>query len=163
MRKKPKRPLATDKEVEEFFGIFAKNPPQIDMEKVRAEAEQMGMVSDTPRTDGMIQPVPGKDCVTGDPIEVVHVDDCRHLEREIDRFLAHIRPSSAVLAGGKSLTLSYFGERDREAALRAFNELMNAAPKEDSSGLRLTEDAAPSVAARCPHGLRIENCGPCSA
>lgn len=40
-------------------------------------------MSDTPRTDGMIQPFDHRDCVTGDPISVVHVDDCRALEREL--------------------------------------------------------------------------------
>ena len=33
----------------------------------------------------MIQPEPGKDCVTGEPIPVVHADDCRELEREADQ------------------------------------------------------------------------------
>lgn len=31
-------------------------------------------------TDEMIQPVSGSDCVTGEPIAVVHADDCRVIE-----------------------------------------------------------------------------------
>ncbi len=37
----------------------------------------------TPLTDAMIQPLPGRDCVTGEPIDVVHADDCRDLERKL--------------------------------------------------------------------------------
>jgi hypothetical protein len=33
-------------------------------------------------TDKMLQPLGGKDCVTGERIEVVHVDDCRKIELE---------------------------------------------------------------------------------
>lgn len=32
------------------------------------------------KTDTMLQPLGGKDCVTGERIEVVHVDDCRKIE-----------------------------------------------------------------------------------
>jgi hypothetical protein len=44
----------------------------------------------TPKTDAMLQPVQGRDCVTGAPIDVVHADDCRNMERllrEAHRFL----------------------------------------------------------------------------
>lgn len=34
------------------------------------------------QTDRMIQPLGGKDCVTGERIEVVHIDDCRKIELE---------------------------------------------------------------------------------
>ena len=34
-------------------------------------------------TDAMIQPVDGRDCVTGDPIPVVHADDCRAMEAQL--------------------------------------------------------------------------------
>src|SRR5690606_13838639 len=47
----------------------------------------------TPRTDAMIQPIPGKDAVTGEPIDVVHADDCRTLEREIASLTrSHVAP-----------------------------------------------------------------------
>lgn len=47
--------------------------------------------SDTPITDAMIQPVPGRDCVTGAPIDVVHADDCRKLERELAKSEEDVR------------------------------------------------------------------------
>ena len=40
--------------------------------------------SNTPEVDAMICPVPGRDVVTGQPIEVVHADDARVLERQRD-------------------------------------------------------------------------------
>lgn len=43
-------------------------------------------MSDTPRTDAMLQPVQGRDCVTGDPIDVVHADDCRAMERDLNEY-----------------------------------------------------------------------------
>lgn len=74
-------------------------------------------MSDTPRTDAMLQPISGQDCVTGDPISVVHADDCRAMERELaaitaerDALRAAATPQpietapkdgTKVLAGGK--------------------------------------------------------------
>jgi len=43
----------------------------------------MSALSYTPETDAMIQPFDGRDCVTGNPIPVVHADDCRSLERRL--------------------------------------------------------------------------------
>ena len=40
-------------------------------------------MSDTPRTDAMIYPVGSLDIVTREVVQVVHVDDCRSLEREL--------------------------------------------------------------------------------
>lgn len=49
-------------------------------------------------TDKMLQPLGGKDCVTGERIEVVHIDDCRRIEleklelsREISNLKARIK------------------------------------------------------------------------
>jgi hypothetical protein len=40
-------------------------------------------MSDTPRTDAMIYPTQARDPVTGELVDVVHIDDCRRLERDL--------------------------------------------------------------------------------
>ena len=42
-------------------------------------------------TDAMIQPLDGKDCVTGEPIPVVHADDCRALESKLRQEVEELR------------------------------------------------------------------------
>lgn len=45
----------------------------------------------TPLTDAVIYPVPGRDAVTGEKIDVVHVDDARAIETKLTRALASMR------------------------------------------------------------------------
>ena len=124
---------------------------------------------DTPRTDAMLQPVPGKDCVTGDPIEVVHADDCRALERELAWAKKLIQDQGDALEDATR-------DEKRWAAL-TFLHPMDVATvvcgAKDGTvmrqGLETLADRfiakAVSRLKKCPHGFSNngENCGPCSA
>lgn len=61
------------------------------------------MTSETSRTDAMIQPIPGRDCVTNAAISVVHADDCRQLERELAAKEAEIAEVEQALSFWKGL------------------------------------------------------------
>lgn len=90
-------------------------------------------MSDTPRTDAMIQPVPGKDCVTGEPIDVVHADDCRKLELELSWARGLIQDQADALMHHALMRHAGPSGRDWDQCLRCGAAYLTTHPEAEQS------------------------------
>lgn len=117
----------------------------------------------TPRTDAMLYPSGARDIVTGEPIDVVHADDARDLERQLSDALEREKALRQELA-------IEFGNSDRLAkvlqiAIRQNSHDMLLTGEElrkCESALALHESGDEPTYTDCPiHGRHEGDCPRC--